>query len=106
MQYVVDFAGPALDALPEDAKVRAVVSSGANGRLLEQHAYRNAAANGWRMTVRVERHDAAQPVELRAFLQHDNDILSETWTNIILPEQRTTGWQDVSSRANSATRIR
>ena len=38
------------------------------------------------MTVRVQRDDPAQPVELRAFLQHGNDIVSETWTHIILPE--------------------
>ena len=30
--------------------------------------------------------DPARPVELRAFLQHDTHILSETWSNIILPE--------------------
>ncbi len=86
VQYVVDFAGPALEALPADAAVRAVVSVDANGRLLEELAYHNPATKGWRMTVRVERQDAARPVELRAFLQHDKDILSETWTNIILPE--------------------
>ena len=86
VQYVVDFAGPALDALPADAAVRAVVSADSNGRLLEQLAYRNPATKGWRMTVRVQRLDATRPVELRAFLQHDNHILSETWTNIILPD--------------------
>jgi glucans biosynthesis protein len=86
VQYVVDFAGPALEALPADAAVRAVVSADSNGRLLEQLAYRNPATQSWRMTVRVQRLDATRPVELRAFLQHDNHILSETWTNIILPE--------------------
>jgi periplasmic glucans biosynthesis protein len=86
VQYVVDFSGPALDALPPGAPVRAVVTSDANGRVIEQLAYRNPAAGGWRMTVRVERLDRARPVELRAFLQHDNHILSETWSNIILPE--------------------
>ena len=38
------------------------------------------------MTVRVQRIDRARPVELRAFLQNDKHILSETWTNILLPE--------------------
>ena len=61
VQYVVDFAGPALEALPEDAKVRAVVSADANGRLLEELAYRNPATKGWRMTVRVERQDRHAP---------------------------------------------
>jgi glucans biosynthesis protein len=38
------------------------------------------------VTVRVERLDATQPVELRAFLQHNNNTVSETWTHLLLPE--------------------
>jgi len=86
VQYVVDFEGPALQALPEGAAVKAVVSSDANGRVLESNAYRNPATGQWRMTVRIQRAQANRPVELRAFLQHDNHAVSETWTHIILPE--------------------
>ncbi len=86
VQYVVDFAGPALDALPANAAVRAVATADANGRVLEQLAYPLPAGRGWRMTLRVQRLDPSKPVELRAFLQHDQHILSETWSNIILPE--------------------
>lgn len=85
-QYVVDFDGPALKALSPDATVKAVVTSDANGKVLENLVYRNAATDQWRMTVRVQRLKADQPVELRAFLQHDNHAVSETWTHIILPE--------------------
>jgi glucans biosynthesis protein len=38
------------------------------------------------VTLRVERIDPGRPVELRAFLQHQNDTLSETWTQLLLPE--------------------
>jgi glucans biosynthesis protein len=86
VQYVVDFNGPALDALPPDADVRAVASADSNGRVLEQLAYRLPVGNAWRMTLRVQPLDPARPVELRAFLQHDNHTLSETWSNILLPE--------------------
>lgn len=86
VQYVLDFAGPALEALPPDAQVRAVVTADANGRVLEQIAYPHPAGGRWRVTVRVQRLDASRPVELRAFLQQDNHVLSETWSNIILPE--------------------
>lgn len=86
VQYVLDFSGPALQALSPDAKVRAVVTADANGRVLEQVAYPNPATGGWRVSLRVQRLDAARPVELRAFLQNDNQVLSETWSNIILPE--------------------
>jgi len=85
-QYVLDFAGPALEALPAGAPVRAVVSADANGRVIEALAYPNPATRTWRVTLRVERIDPGRPVELRAFLQHQNDTLSETWTQLLLPE--------------------
>ena len=86
IQFVVDFAGPALDALPEQAKVQAITTAGVNARVVESLAYRNPATGAWRMTLRVERLKTAgpaQPIELRAFLQHNNQTLSETWTNLI-----------------------
>jgi glucans biosynthesis protein len=84
--FVLDFTGPALDALPADARVRAVVSSDANGRVIEQLAYPNPVTRSWRVTLRVQRLDAARPLELRAFLQHDQDAVSETWTHLLPPE--------------------
>lgn len=85
IQYVIDFTGPALDPLGADAPVRAIVTSDANGRLLESNAWRNPATGVWRMTLRVQRIAADQPVELRAFLQHNNNTVSETWTTIVTP---------------------
>lgn len=85
IDFVIDFAGPALEALTEGAAVKAISSAGANGRVLESIAYKNPVTGAWRMSLRVQRLDAAQPVELRAFLQHDNHTLSETWTNLITP---------------------
>ncbi len=83
LQYVIDFAGPALDALPADTAVEAVVTPGRNGRLIERNAYRNDARGGWRMTLRVQRIDPTQPLELRAFLQQGPHALTETWTTLI-----------------------
>jgi glucans biosynthesis protein len=82
-QYVVDFAGPALDRLPADAAVEAVVTPGANARLIEHNAYRNDVRGGWRMTLRIQRIDPAQPVELRAYLRQGPHALTETWTTLI-----------------------
>lgn len=84
-QYVVDFAGPALAGLPADAQVQAVAST-TNGRITEQLAYRNAATGGWRMVLRIARANPKQPAELRAFLQHANHALTETWTTLIQPD--------------------
>jgi periplasmic glucans biosynthesis protein len=85
-QYIVDFAGPALAALPADAEVQAVASAGGNGRIVEQLAYRNPATGGWRMALRVQRINPKQPTELRAFLQHATHALTETWTTLIQPD--------------------
>lgn len=84
-QFVLDFADPALDALPEGAPVQAIASTDTNGRVLENLAYKNPVTGAWRMTLRVQRLNPALPVELRAFLQHNNQTLSETWTNLITP---------------------
>ncbi len=86
VQHVVDFTGPALAGLPADAPVRAVATADANGRIEQQLAYFNPASRSWRMTLRVRPLDPARPVELRAFLQHGNDILTETWTQLVLPD--------------------
>ncbi|MEO8153730.1 MAG: glucan biosynthesis protein G [Rhizobacter sp.] len=86
VQYVVDFDGPALRALPAEAVVEAIVSAGTNARIVERNAYRNAATGTWRMTVRITRLQPAQPVELRAFLQNGDHALTETWTTLIQPE--------------------
>jgi glucans biosynthesis protein len=83
VQYVVDFDGPALRSLRPDTTVAAVVSSSANATVVERNAYHNEATGTWRMTLRLNRLPSSQPVELRAFLQHGNTALTETWTTII-----------------------
>ncbi|MFL6696323.1 MAG: glucan biosynthesis protein G [Vitreoscilla sp.] len=84
-QVIVDFAGPALSALPADAAVKAVVTGVANVDIVSTNAYRNEANGTWRLAIRFRQRQTDQPVELRAFLQHGNDILSETWTHVIPP---------------------
>jgi glucans biosynthesis protein len=86
-QFVVDFTGPKLDALPHDAPVKAMVSSPANGQIVESNAYRLDATGAWRMTVRVKQLKLSEPTELRGFLQSGEDVLTETWSNL-LPAQR------------------
>jgi glucans biosynthesis protein len=84
-QYVVDFTGPSLTALAADAVVKAVVSAPANGKVMESNAYKVEATGAWRMMVRVKQLDRNQPTELRGFLQSGNDVLTETWSNILPP---------------------
>ena len=82
-QFVVDFTGPSLAALPADAKVAAVVSAPSNGQIVESNAYRVEPSGAWRMIVRVKQLRPTEPTELRGFLQSDKNVLTETWSNIL-----------------------
>lgn len=85
ISFVVDWQGPALKRLDAGAKVEAVITSDANGEILGRNAWRNEAAGGWRMTVRLRRLDDAKPVELRAYLRAGEDVISETWSYVLPP---------------------
>jgi glucans biosynthesis protein len=82
-QFIVDFTGPSLAALKPDAEVKAVVTAPSNGQLVESNAYFVDATRTWRMTVRVKQLDPTKPTELRGFLRSGDDILTETWSNIV-----------------------
>jgi periplasmic glucans biosynthesis protein len=82
LKFVVDFDGPALRALPEGSDVTAVATALRNARVLDSRAWPHPQG-GWRMQLRVQRDDPKQPVELRAFLQHGKQALTETWTALI-----------------------
>lgn len=90
-QFVIDFAGPSLAALPAGAEPRANVSTDANGEVVEAIAYpfpadlqaADPSAPRWRLSLRVRQKNPARPVELRAFLQTSQHALTETWTHVI-----------------------
>ena len=70
----------------DPAAVKAVVSAPVNGQIIESNAYRVEATGAWRMTVRVKRAKMNEPTELRGFLQRGDDVLTETWSNLIPAE--------------------
>lgn len=82
---VIDFAGPALKSLKEGADVGARIETSANARIEEQNVFRNEVSGGWRLALRLARLDK-EAVEIRAYLQHQQDTVTETW-NAILPPQ-------------------
>lgn len=86
LQFHVDFAGPALQALPPQTAVQAVVSGDANAKVLRAIAYPNPAIGGWRLSIDVERTDNKQALELRAFLRSGGTTLTETWSYALAPE--------------------
>ncbi|MEC5400115.1 glucan biosynthesis protein [Uliginosibacterium sp. H1] len=87
-KFVIDFAGPALQALPADAAVDAVIEASAGVTIAEQTVFRNDVTGGWRLAFRYTNTNntkKTQPVELRVFLKHSQDTVSETWNAIIPP---------------------
>lgn len=78
-RIVVDFEGPKMRSLPESAPVKAVISVGPEGQLVQQTVFRNAVTGGWRMSFQVTR-PKGKPIELRAYLQNGNETLTEIWS--------------------------
>jgi glucans biosynthesis protein len=83
-RIVVDFDGEKLKGLAESAPVKAVVSLGAEGQPQQQSVFRNAVTQGWRLSFQV-RPPKKGLLELRAFLHHGNDTLTETWSYQLEP---------------------
>lgn len=77
-RIVIDFDGQKIRALPESAPVKAVISLGPDGQLIQHSVFRNAVTGGWRLSFQVRR-PKGRPLELRAFLQNGGDALTETW---------------------------
>jgi glucans biosynthesis protein len=69
--FLVDFEGPALAKLPEDADVRSQVSTSDNADLVENTLRYNPETKGWRLTLRLKVKDPNKSVDLRASLVRD-----------------------------------
>lgn len=77
---IVDFVGPALAKLPQDAPVTTRMSIDDNAELVENNLRYNPVTKGWRMTLRFRIKDPVRPVEMRAALVEGDKTLSETWS--------------------------
>lgn len=69
--FLVDFAGPALAALPEDSTVRSQISVGDNAEVVENNLRYNPETKGWRLTLRLKIQDPKKSTEMRAALLQD-----------------------------------
>jgi periplasmic glucans biosynthesis protein len=78
-RFVVDFEGGKIKTLPDSAPVKAVVTLGKNGQIVQQNVARNAVTGGWRLAFQVKP-EKGKPLEIRAYLQSGKDILTETWS--------------------------
>jgi periplasmic glucans biosynthesis protein len=90
-RFLVDFAGDNLAALGPKPAVEGVVSVG-GGRVIGPIGVERTPVAGTLRAQFTVRRDADQPVELRAFLRHGADTLTETWSyRWEQPEPRSAG---------------
>jgi periplasmic glucans biosynthesis protein len=82
LQFVLDFDGPALRALPVGTTVTAMASAGRGATVKEARAWPHPQG-GWRMQLRVQRDDPTTPLELRAWLRQGPHALTETWAALV-----------------------
>lgn len=83
-RYAVDFVGPRLGGLPPGVTPTAAVDVGRGGRLERQQVLSNPHVGGWRLLFDLQR-ETDKPLQLRAYLQHDDQPLTETWDYVDLP---------------------
>jgi glucans biosynthesis protein len=86
-RIVLDFVGKQLAAIPADQVVRAVVTVGGNpgaADVVDQHVVKNPHTGGWRLTFQI-RPKQKEPIELRAYLDQGDTVLSETWSYALHP---------------------
>ena len=80
-QFVIDFDGPKLDAIPESQPPVAIASCSDNATIVDKFVARNTYLGTWRAIVKMlpkpGNHDA---VDLRCTLQQGTNVVGETWT--------------------------
>jgi glucans biosynthesis protein len=80
-QFVMDFVGPKLEAVPESEPPVAIANCSANAAIVDNLVLRNPFLNGWRVVLKMQpKPGNTDPVDLRCTLQKGTNILSETWT--------------------------
>jgi len=85
-RFVIDFGGDQLGAIPAERVVRGVVTVVGGddaGEIVDQQVMPNPYCRGRRLIFQVR--PKKRPLELRAFLDEQNETLTETWSDVILP---------------------
>jgi len=85
-QFAIDFGGPKLAALPENATLQAIASCSPNGALIENQVFRNPFNGTWRVMLKLDpKPDNHDPIDLRCTLKNGDETLTETWTYLWSP---------------------
>jgi glucans biosynthesis protein len=79
-QFVIDFDGPDLDAIPQDAPPTAIASCSPNAVIADNYVVRNTFAGAWRVYLTMQpKPGNRDPVDLRCTLHNGTQVASETW---------------------------
>jgi glucans biosynthesis protein len=80
-QFVIDFVGPKLAAVPESSPPVAIANCSDNAAIVDNLVIPNPLINGWRLILKMQpKPGNTAPVDLRCTLQKGANVLSETWT--------------------------
>jgi glucans biosynthesis protein len=79
-QFILDFAGPGLDLVPQDKPPSAIANCSTNAAIVFNQVFYNPFIKSWRVILKMQpRTGNANPVDLRCTLQQGTNVLSETW---------------------------
>ncbi len=85
-QIAIDFGGPKLAPLSENAPPTVVASCSDNGSISETQVFRNPVNGTWRVILKMEpKADNKDPIDIRCTLKKGEEILTETWTYLWSP---------------------
>lgn len=84
-RVVVDFRGGPLDRLRPTATLSSSVTALDGGEVIEHFVEYNPAAQAWRLSL-LARPARDRALSLRAFLAHDGQPVTETWTYRLPPD--------------------
>ena len=80
-QFVIDFDGPQLDAIPEDKPPVAIASCSGGAHFADNFVMRNTFMGTWRVILKMVPPDGGHdPIDLRCTLQEGTNTVGETWT--------------------------
>ncbi len=85
-EFVIDFAGPKLAALPPNAAPTVVANSSANGAIVDREVFRVPHGGFWRVILKMQPKTGNQtPVALDCRLLNGHQTLTETWSYLWSP---------------------
>jgi glucans biosynthesis protein len=85
-KFVIDFNGPELAAIAENAPPTAIVNCSDNALIVENQPFYNPFDRSWRVILKLQpKPDNKNPVDMRCTLMKGDEVVSETWTYLWSP---------------------